>query len=218
MSMCPNSDIHSVYLDNELPEEYRQEYEKHLAECPKCMAELNKIKSIHQALASDRDSFKLTQNDLDSSYARMQARLSYSKITQKSQKVSSSAIKTRMSYFVAAAAAAAAVAVVVPTRLRSTTETIPAFEPVARTSLVPSTTQVSMDGNLSSAQISGLFSMGENTEAAVYTTSVNTRAAFASYDVFFAPEAASAFDLAEDELSNALDELESNAAESSLED
>ena len=33
MSFCPSKDIHSVYLDNELPEVYKAEYEAHIAVC-----------------------------------------------------------------------------------------------------------------------------------------------------------------------------------------
>jgi hypothetical protein len=44
MSFCPTKDIHSIYLDNEMPEIYKAEYESHVATCKKCQQELNKIK------------------------------------------------------------------------------------------------------------------------------------------------------------------------------
>ena len=40
MSTCPENDIHSLYLDNELPLSYREEYEAHIKSCPKCAKKL----------------------------------------------------------------------------------------------------------------------------------------------------------------------------------
>ena len=61
MSFCPSKDIHSVYLDGELPEVYKAEYESHLKICPTCQKELDKIKAlrgIFQA-ARQRDARRL---------------------------------------------------------------------------------------------------------------------------------------------------------------
>ena len=59
MSICPNKDLHSVYLDNELPESYKAEYEKHVADCPKCQAELKKLKAVRNLFADDRNTLNL---------------------------------------------------------------------------------------------------------------------------------------------------------------
>ena len=53
MSFCPSKDIHSVYLDNELPEIYKAEYEEHLKNCPQCQKELEKIRALHKMFTSD---------------------------------------------------------------------------------------------------------------------------------------------------------------------
>ena len=43
MSFCPSKDIHSVYLDGELPENYKAEYELHISHCEKCRKELEQL-------------------------------------------------------------------------------------------------------------------------------------------------------------------------------
>ena len=45
MSFCPSKDIHSVYLDGELPENYKAEYELHISHCEKCRKELEQLKA-----------------------------------------------------------------------------------------------------------------------------------------------------------------------------
>ena len=46
MSTCPEKDLHSIYLDGELPEEFLKEYENHVAGCEKCKAELEKLRKV----------------------------------------------------------------------------------------------------------------------------------------------------------------------------
>ena len=38
MFTCPTNEIHSLYLDKELPQNYIAEYEAHIANCEKCKA------------------------------------------------------------------------------------------------------------------------------------------------------------------------------------
>ena len=71
MSFCLSKDIHSIYLDKELPENYKLEYEEHVKNCPECQKELNKLKLIHDALKSDSDSIKLDDDFLEKSYERL---------------------------------------------------------------------------------------------------------------------------------------------------
>ena len=47
MYTCPEKDIHSVYIDNELPEAYIAEYEAHVKNCPKCAAELALLRNLN---------------------------------------------------------------------------------------------------------------------------------------------------------------------------
>ena len=59
MSFCPSKDIHSVYLDGELPENYKAEYELHISHCEKCRKELEQLKAIHAMFKIDSDSLKI---------------------------------------------------------------------------------------------------------------------------------------------------------------
>ncbi|MBP5452686.1 MAG: zf-HC2 domain-containing protein, partial [Treponema sp.] len=46
MSTCPEKDIHSIYLDNELPAAYVADYEAHVESCPECKAQLEKLRML----------------------------------------------------------------------------------------------------------------------------------------------------------------------------
>ena len=117
MSFCPSKDIHSVYLDNELPEIYKAEYESHIASCPKCKAELEKIKGLRSLLASDSDSLNLSSDFLDKSYERLMIKMSYAKNTGKK---SDGKINLRtITYAASGIAAAALLALILPVRAAS---------------------------------------------------------------------------------------------------
>ncbi|MBR1638866.1 MAG: zf-HC2 domain-containing protein [Treponema sp.] len=114
MSFCPSKDIHSVYLDNELPEVYKKEYEAHIEKCPKCRKELEALRALHSALNADSASLNLDKTFMDESYQRLMVKMSYSKNVGKAAPKKA----VRPAYFVplAAAAAAAAFAFIVPVR------------------------------------------------------------------------------------------------------
>ena len=80
MSTCPEKDIHSIYLDNELPNAYVEEYEKHIKSCTKCQEELRKLKTLREAFIQDSKNLNLSQKSMDESFKRLQARMSYSKV------------------------------------------------------------------------------------------------------------------------------------------
>ena len=81
MSSCPTDDIHSIYLDNELPPVYANQYEQHLKICPKCEAKLDLLKKNHFALQSDAQNIRLDKIFLDDSFERLKTKLRYSKNT-----------------------------------------------------------------------------------------------------------------------------------------
>ena len=113
MSFCPSKDIHSVYLDNELPEVYKKEYEAHIEKCPKCKKELEAIKALHQVMSADSKAISPDEKFLDESYERLMVKMSYAKNTGKS----SGNRFVRPAYYIPLAAAAAALfALVVPMR------------------------------------------------------------------------------------------------------
>ena len=137
MSFCPSKDIHSVYLDGELPENYKAEYELHISHCEKCRKELEQLKAVHSLLQADSDALKLDQHFMDESFQRLQIKMAYSKnIGRVPQKSPFKAI----SYVASGIAAAAVLAIVLPLGLKSNKTNSTA---VANTPLMQSVTSVS---------------------------------------------------------------------------
>lgn len=149
MSFCPSKDIHSVYLDGELPEMYKAEYESHLKICPECQKELENLKKIHGLFEADSKSISLNENYLDQSFDKLMVKMNYSKNTKQPERKFLSSIK----YVIPTAAAAAIVALVVPLRLTSANGKVPqnSVNPVVASvstaaASVPSATNVSVGG------------------------------------------------------------------------
>ena len=116
MSFCPSKDIHSVYLDGELPENYKAEYELHISHCEKCRKELEQLKAVSALFKADSDSLNLDSHFMDESFQRLQIKMAYSrnigKVPQKSPfKV--------ISYVASGVAAAAVLALVLPFGFKS---------------------------------------------------------------------------------------------------
>ena len=116
MSFCPSKDIHSVYLDGELPENYKAEYELHISHCEKCRKELEQLKAVSALFKADSDSLNLDSHFMDESFQRLQIKMAYSrnigKVPQKSPfKV--------ISYVASGLAAAAVLALVLPLGFKS---------------------------------------------------------------------------------------------------
>lgn len=112
MSFCPTKDIHSIYLDNEMPEIYKAEYESHVATCKKCQQELNKLKVLHTLLSSDADVVTPDSHYAEQSFERLQLKMRYSNSTKKSNNQN----KFQIKYAVSAMAAAAIFALIIPVR------------------------------------------------------------------------------------------------------
>lgn len=119
MSFCPTKDIHSVYLDNEMPEVYKAEYEEHIKNCPKCKKELESLKAIHNLLQQDSEAICTKDNFMDDSYQRLMMKMSYKKNVQKAE----SPKRGYYGYALAGIAAAAALAFVIPLNFNKTNGT-----------------------------------------------------------------------------------------------
>lgn len=149
MSFCLSKDIHSIYLDKELPENYKLEYEEHVKNCPECQKELNKLKLIHDALKSDSDSIKLDDDFLEKSYERLQIKMAYKKNVTKARRTSNVNIK----YGLTAVAAAALFALVIPVTLNSNKKnsvtTQPALASVSSVSQISNSTSAIAANNVS---------------------------------------------------------------------
>lgn len=127
MFTCPEDDIHSIYLDNELPPHFVAEYEAHIASCPKCKAKLEKFKKIHEELKADSDSINLSKEFLDQSFERLQSRMRYAKAVENSKPKAKTLLFPELKKYIPAAVAAAAVfAVMLPFSISSRNNVSPA--------------------------------------------------------------------------------------------
>lgn len=79
MSTCPTKEIHSLYLDNELPQKHKEEYEAHIASCEKCRAELEKLRTVGDLFKADAASVSPDKAFMDASYERLMLKMKYSK-------------------------------------------------------------------------------------------------------------------------------------------
>lgn len=50
MYTCPTDDIHSIYLDGELPDIYRKEYEAHIKTCSECEKKIAKAANAAKSI------------------------------------------------------------------------------------------------------------------------------------------------------------------------
>ena len=119
MSFCPSKDIHSVYLDGELPENYKAEYELHISHCKKCRKELEQLKAVSALFKADSDSLNLDSHFMDESFQRLQIKMAYSKNVGKVPQKSPFKV---ISYVASGVAAAAVLALVLPLGFKSSEE------------------------------------------------------------------------------------------------
>lgn len=115
MFTCPTNEIHSLYLDNELPQNHKAEYEAHVANCEKCQATLNKLRAIRGVFEKDAAAINPDKAFMDASYERLMLKMKYSKTSGRVYKPVSRVWKIA----VPALAAAAVLALVIPIGLGS---------------------------------------------------------------------------------------------------
>ena len=113
MSTCPDLDLFSVYLDNELPEQYKDKLESHIAECEKCRERFNRMKAVHEALSNDSADIVISEKALEDSFAKLQARRSYNRYVKNTNKRNDIFLRRVLP----AMAAALVLALVLPLRL-----------------------------------------------------------------------------------------------------
>lgn len=106
MYTCPTDDIHSIYLDGELPDIYLKEYEAHVKTCSECEKKLQKLQTLQNLFKSDNRMLTPDKIAMDESFKRLNTKLHYSKNTTYVYKVSKNAV------FGSIAAAAAAIFII----------------------------------------------------------------------------------------------------------
>ncbi len=115
MSICPENDIHSVYLDGELNSPYKEQYLEHLQSCSSCTKKLNKLKAVQELLKEDCKSISLSEEKLDESYQKLSTLLKFRDITKKSTNTP----LVFLSKAIPAMAAALIIAIILPIRFFS---------------------------------------------------------------------------------------------------
>ncbi len=111
MSTCPTKEIHSLYLDNELPQSHKEQYEAHIATCQACKAQLDKLRAVREVFKSDADAISPDKKFMDESYERLMLKMKYSKNSGRSSYKSS---PRAWKIIVPAAAAVAILALAIP--------------------------------------------------------------------------------------------------------
>lgn len=157
MSFCPTDDIHSLYLDNEMPDIYKKEYEDHIKSCEKCQNKLNKMKKLQSLFNDDSKSLDLDSHFMDQSFERLQVKMRYSKNTGSVEERSSSSKSKFVLPSFTVAAAAMLVAIILPLNMANKNSDIPVVSGVVSEALVskiPTATDVSL-GSGRSVVISG---------------------------------------------------------------
>lgn len=116
MFTCPENDIHSIYLDGELPEKFARDYEAHIVSCEKCRAKLEKLRTMREILSKDSSSLNLSDDFMEKSFERLQGRMRFKKIVSQSEP-KKFIVPMRHTFIPMAAAAAAAFAIMLPQKM-----------------------------------------------------------------------------------------------------
>lgn len=166
MSTCPEKDLHSIYLDGELPENFLKEYESHIASCEKCRAELEKLKKVSAPFREQALSIQLDQNYLDQSFERLQTKMRFAQNTAFHKENHNFRNYTKwISGFVAAAAVFAVI--ITPVQLNNarnkTSENLTA---IARPQIKPiHENKVVVDGNLDQLKFSAALGSAKESQS-----------------------------------------------------
>ena len=154
MSTSLNKDLHSVYIDGEMPESFVSQYESIVNSDEKEKARLEKMKVLHSLLQEDSASKTVSDDFVSASFERLQTKMRYAKHTEYAKESSSSFIKPFAKYAASFAAAAAVFAVVfIPVHtnsLKNAKETaVAAIKIMKQNSIEPiAKKDVIVDGNL----------------------------------------------------------------------
>jgi len=70
MSTCPNKDLYSVYIDDELPSPWKEKLEAHLKDCSKC----REVVSSYRILRLKIEEAKIPALDMDGSFLKLYAK------------------------------------------------------------------------------------------------------------------------------------------------
>lgn len=155
MSTYLEKDLHSVYVDNELPAAYLEAYESLVAADERHAAEQRKVRSLHDALRQDARERKIDQTFLDASFARLQTKLHYHKHAV-APRESKSPVRQIAQWGVPLAAAAVFALAIIPA-LHPGNGKNDAINAIASTKLTPiAENDIAVDGNFDQKTLSAI--------------------------------------------------------------
>ncbi len=72
MSTCPDPDLYSAYVDNEVPSPWKEKLEAHIASCPDCRNRTDRYLNLKKSIGAG--TAVLSGVDLEDSFSRLAAR------------------------------------------------------------------------------------------------------------------------------------------------
>ena len=172
-----SKDLHSVYIDGEMPSDYIGEYETQLKSDEDSCAELKKMQKIHELFQKDSDEIQIDDKFIEESFQRLQTKMKFKNTVAKAEKKSFvSAFKYPLSF---AAAAAVFALIFTPAYVKSSGKSETKIQAIAMAEeeIKPvSENNVVIDGNLEAAKVSSALSV-----AADFTKSTETSDSVTNY-------------------------------------
>lgn len=93
MSICQNNEFFCLYIDGELKQPYKSQFQKHLKECKDCAKKLQHLQDIHALFQKDKDSIRLSPIDMQKDYNTLLFQLRYKKNTTPQKRFSYDTLK-----------------------------------------------------------------------------------------------------------------------------
>ena len=88
MSTSPEKDLHSVYIDGEMPENFISRYESEISGNEKSRAELEKMRALHSFFKEDARAKTVDKNFSDASFGRLMTKMGYANTVRAAKKSS----------------------------------------------------------------------------------------------------------------------------------
>lgn len=173
--MSCSKDLHSVYIDDEMPENFIAEYEETVKNDAKSSADLERMKKIHELLNFDAETeaAKIDDEFVQKSFERLQNKMRFTQTVQfaEPERKFSSFWKFPLS---AAAAAAVFALIFVPLSKNQENENV-AISAIRHTKIQPiAEADVKIDGNIASEKLPEVFAaVAKSSEKTSEKTSEN---------------------------------------------
>ena len=171
MSTSLEKDLHSVYIDGEMPEGFRSQYESIVSSSEKEKALLKKMQALHSVLKEDCRQKTVSSDFMEESFARLQTKMRYAKnvsLAKGSSGESKSFVSPFVKYTSSFAAAAAVFALVfIPLHYNSLSQAketaVAAISIMKQNSIEPiAKKDVVIDGNINKEDLPKMLAKTEN--------------------------------------------------------